>query len=122
MVLNGSALDFVTKKVMKAVAALIITVSVLAGTSKTFAGRQAQVSSESERPLAFDVASIKPNRSSDPPSSLFPLGPGDAYVGNGGLFSATNQASHRILEIRSQAGTGGYPWCTKLGLCRTIRY
>jgi uncharacterized protein (TIGR03435 family) len=39
----------------------------------------------------FEVASVKPNRSSDPPSSLFPLGPGDAYVRNGGRFTATNQ-------------------------------
>jgi uncharacterized protein (TIGR03435 family) len=38
---------------------------------------------------AFDVASVKPNRSADPPSSNFPLGPGDVYVRNGGLFSAT---------------------------------
>src|ERR1051326_324183 len=42
--------------------------------------------------LVFDVVSVKPNRSSDSPSSLFPLGPGDAYVQNGGLFSAVNQA------------------------------
>ena len=37
----------------------------------------------------FDVASIKPNKSSDAPYSNFPLGPGDVYVSNGGLFSAT---------------------------------
>jgi uncharacterized protein (TIGR03435 family) len=38
----------------------------------------------------FDVASVKPNKSGDRPHSSFPLGPGDAYVANGGLFSATN--------------------------------
>jgi uncharacterized protein (TIGR03435 family) len=38
----------------------------------------------------FDVASVKPNRSTDRPYSNFPLGPGDLYVPNGGLFSATN--------------------------------
>jgi uncharacterized protein (TIGR03435 family) len=38
----------------------------------------------------FEVASIKPNTSDAPPSSRFPLGPGDAYVA-GSLFSATNQ-------------------------------
>ena len=38
----------------------------------------------------FDVASVKSNKSSDPPYANFPLGPGDVYVPNGGLFSATN--------------------------------
>ncbi len=37
----------------------------------------------------FDVASVKLNKSADPPNSNFPLGPGDVYVSNGGLFSAT---------------------------------
>jgi uncharacterized protein (TIGR03435 family) len=39
--------------------------------------------------LVFDVASVKPNKSGDQPNSNFPLGPGDVYVPNGGLFSAT---------------------------------
>jgi uncharacterized protein (TIGR03435 family) len=39
--------------------------------------------------LSFDVASVKLNKSNDPPNSNFPLGPGDVYVSNGGLFSAT---------------------------------
>jgi uncharacterized protein (TIGR03435 family) len=39
---------------------------------------------------AFDVASVKPNKSNNPPRSNFPLGPGEVYVPNGGLFSATN--------------------------------
>jgi len=41
-------------------------------------------------PLAFDVASVKPNKSTDAPDSNFPLGPGDAYTPNGGYFRATN--------------------------------
>jgi uncharacterized protein (TIGR03435 family) len=41
--------------------------------------------------MAFDVASVKPNKSDDPPTSTFPLGPGDAYVPSGGLFTASNQ-------------------------------
>ena len=46
--------------------------------------------------MAFDVASVKQNKSGPPPSgdkpySNFVLGPGDAYVPNGGLFSAINQ-------------------------------
>lgn len=38
----------------------------------------------------FDVASVKPNKSSDPPYANFPLGPGEVYVPNVGLFSARN--------------------------------
>lgn len=38
----------------------------------------------------FEVASVKPTKSNDPPYSNFPLGPGDVYVPNGGLFSAKN--------------------------------
>lgn len=39
---------------------------------------------------AFEVASVRSNESADPPTSRFPLGPGDAYV-PGDLFSAENQ-------------------------------
>ncbi len=38
--------------------------------------------------LEFDVASIKQNKSDDPPSMNFPIGPGAMYVPNGGHFSA----------------------------------
>ena len=43
----------------------------------------------------FDVASVKQNKSGDPPAGVrqysnFPLGPGDGYVANGGLFSSIN--------------------------------
>jgi uncharacterized protein (TIGR03435 family) len=37
----------------------------------------------------FEVASVKLNKSTDPPTSNFPLGPGDVYVRNGGFLSAT---------------------------------
>jgi len=37
----------------------------------------------------FEVSSVKANRSNDPPFSNFPLGPGDVYIRNGGLFNAT---------------------------------
>ncbi len=40
--------------------------------------------------LEFDVASVKPNKSDNPPTFNFPLGPGDVYVPNGGFLSATN--------------------------------
>ena len=39
---------------------------------------------------AFDVASVKPNKTTDESSWNFPLGPGDAYTPNGGYFRATN--------------------------------
>lgn len=38
----------------------------------------------------FDVASVKPGKPGDQPHANFPLGPGDAYTPNGGLFSASN--------------------------------
>src|ERR1700722_14332469 len=49
-----------------------------------------QVSVTPADKLAFDVASVKPNRSIDPGRSNVPLGPGDAYAPTGGLFSASN--------------------------------
>jgi uncharacterized protein (TIGR03435 family) len=38
--------------------------------------------------MAFDVASVKSNKSNDPSNSNVPLGPGDTYSPSGGLFSA----------------------------------
>jgi uncharacterized protein (TIGR03435 family) len=43
-----------------------------------------------QKPLTFEVASVKPNGSNTTPTAAFALGPGDAYV-PGGLFTATNQ-------------------------------
>lgn len=40
--------------------------------------------------LAFEVASVKPNKSDAPAYSNFPLNAGSMYTANGGLFSATN--------------------------------
>jgi uncharacterized protein (TIGR03435 family) len=40
--------------------------------------------------LAFDVASIRQNKSDAPAASNFHLGPGDFYTPNGGRFAATN--------------------------------
>ena len=39
---------------------------------------------------AFEVASVKPNKSTDRPSSNVIMGPGDAFDPNGGYFTATN--------------------------------
>lgn len=54
--------------------------------------------------LEFDVASIKPNKSGLPPqgpapNSIFPLGPGDVYVPNGGHFLAVNQTMLAYLRF-----------------------
>jgi uncharacterized protein (TIGR03435 family) len=59
----------------------IAAASLLSLTSMTAAQNQ---------PLAFEVASVRSNKSTAQPMSRFPLGPGDAYV-PGNLFSATNQ-------------------------------
>jgi uncharacterized protein (TIGR03435 family) len=40
--------------------------------------------------LAFEVATIKPNPSEDPPKVNFTLGPGDTYAKTGGRFLASN--------------------------------
>lgn len=57
------------------------------------------------KPLAFEVASIRPNTTDTPPTSRFPLGPGDAFS-PGTLFSATNQPLINYIRFafaRSQA-------------------
>ena len=52
---------------------------------------------------AFEVASVRLNRSDAPAYSLFPLGPGDAYVA-GNLFSATNQPLIVYLRFAYKLG------------------
>jgi uncharacterized protein (TIGR03435 family) len=56
--------------------------------------------------MAFDVASVKQNKSNDQASSSFPLGPGDAYSLNGGFFSATNQPLIAYLRFAYKLGQG----------------
>ena len=41
-----------------------------------------------EKPPSFDVISVKPSASDGQVKSIFPLGPGDVYVKNGGHFAA----------------------------------
>ena len=53
--------------------------------------------------MAFEVASVKPNVSDAPADSLFPLGPGDAYV-PGNLFSAINQPPIVYLRFAFKLG------------------
>jgi uncharacterized protein (TIGR03435 family) len=72
----------------------------------------------------FDVASVKPNASGNPPYSNIPIGPGDVYVRNGGYFNATgfplityiafaykmigNQAQYLIPQLPAWATTDRY--------------
>src|SRR6476646_11215446 len=52
----------------------------------------------------FEVASVKSNRTDAPPTTLFPLGPGDAYAANGGRFRATNQPLITYLRFAYRLG------------------
>jgi uncharacterized protein (TIGR03435 family) len=54
-------------------------------------GLLAVVACAAQSTLSFEAASVKPCKSNDQPTSNFPLGPGDAYTPNGGLFRATGQ-------------------------------
>lgn len=53
---------------------------------------------------AFEVASVKANRSDAPAGSRYPLGPGDAYVPNGDFFTATNQELIVYLRFAFKLG------------------
>jgi uncharacterized protein (TIGR03435 family) len=53
---------------------------------------------------AFEVASVKSNRTDAPATTLFPLGPGDAYAANGGRFHATNQPLITYLRFAYRLG------------------
>jgi uncharacterized protein (TIGR03435 family) len=55
---------------------------------------------------SFEVASVKTNRTEAPATTLFPLGPGDAYAANGGRFRATNQALVTYLRFAYRLGPG----------------
>ena len=63
--------------------------------------------------LAFDVASVKANHTDASATSLFPLGPGDAYT-PGNRFSASNQPLIAYLRFAFKLGQGDLldlqPW------------
>jgi uncharacterized protein (TIGR03435 family) len=58
---------------------------------------------------SFEVASVKSNRTEAPATTLFPLGPGDAYAANGGRFRATNQPLITYLRFAYQLGPDDLP-------------
>jgi len=53
---------------------------------------------------SFEVASVKSNQTEAPATTLFPLGPGDAYAANGGRFRATNQPLITYLRFAYRLG------------------
>jgi len=53
---------------------------------------------------SFEVASVKTNRTEAPATTLFPLGPGDAYAANGGRFRATNLPAISYLRFAYRLG------------------
>jgi uncharacterized protein (TIGR03435 family) len=53
------------------------------------AGNAPAIHAAPEAVISFEVTSVKRNNTDDPPRSIFPLGPGDVYVTNGGRFNAT---------------------------------
>jgi uncharacterized protein (TIGR03435 family) len=55
---------------------------------------------------SFEIASVKSNRTEAPATTLFPLGPGDAYAANGGRFRATNQPLIAYLRFAYRLGPG----------------
>lgn len=55
---------------------------------------------------SFEVASVKSNRTDAPATTLFPIGPGDAYAANGGRFRATNQPLIAYLRFAYRLGQG----------------
>ena len=69
--------------------------------------------------ISFDVASVKQNKSGEPAyraSSNFPLGGGDSYQPNGGLFIATNYPvssyigfAYKLIRFETNAMAAGLP-------------
>jgi uncharacterized protein (TIGR03435 family) len=68
-------------------------------------GDGAAVQAQAPENPAFEVASVRSNKSAAEPSSRFPLGPGDAYV-PGNLFSATHQPLIAYLRFAFKLSQG----------------
>src|SRR5690348_8107452 len=54
----------------------------------------------------FEIASVKSNQTEAPGTTLFPLGPGDAYSANGGRFRAINQPLITYVRFAYRLGPG----------------
>ena len=55
---------------------------------------------------SFEVASVKQNGTAATATTLFPLGPGDAYASTGGRFRATNQPLIVYVRFAYRLGFG----------------
>lgn len=69
------------------------------------AGRTALLSAQTTVAASFEAASVRRNKSNDPPSSRFPLGPGGGYT-PGNLFVAQNQPLIAYLRFAYKLGQG----------------
>jgi uncharacterized protein (TIGR03435 family) len=96
--------------------AVVLAVTVFEGAAamplkaQSVAGQASAAQSTTGKLPAFDVASVRPNKSGNRPTSNFPLGPGDVYVPNGGYFSATNQPliTYFYFAYRIMSNQGRY--------------
>ncbi len=72
----------------------------------------------------FDVASVKENKGNGMMQSNFPLGPGDAYVRNGGHFIATNTplSTYILFAYKVQPNQGPALRKQLPGWAQTTRY
>lgn len=99
---------------MASAVVLAVTVSVGAAAmplkAQSVAGQASAAQSTTGNQPAFDVASVRPNKSGNRPTSNFPLGPGDVYVPNGGYFTATNQPliTYLYFAYRIMSNQGRY--------------
>jgi uncharacterized protein (TIGR03435 family) len=66
----------------------------------------ATVAAQSGASPAFDVSSVRANRTDVSAATLFPLGPGDAYAATGGLFRAINQPLIAYVRFAYRLGQG----------------
>jgi uncharacterized protein (TIGR03435 family) len=76
--------------VIVALTALVWSQSAASQSPTTQDARSLEVMEAAGVKMTFDVASVKPNKSSDRPNSNVRIEPGDVSPPNGGLFSATN--------------------------------
>src|SRR5580658_4191831 len=68
--------------------ALVAAVPIFVGIVNAPISRAQASGQDASATSRFEVASIKPSSSGNQANSNFPLGPGDVYIRNGGLFSA----------------------------------
>jgi bla regulator protein blaR1 len=63
---------------------------------------QTMGSQPARSPLAFDIASIRPDKSTGRPKSDFPIGPGRPYTPRGGIFRSTHVSLFQYIGFAYQ--------------------